>query len=304
MNTTSSEQGNKKKWLLVDGHNMAFRCFYAIPTMTTSYHLNVNAVYGCIRSIWKLEDIVNPDAVCIFFDAGGSEERRKILSTYKANRKPMPDELKCQIEHMNLLSIAHGYYIISHEGIEADDLLGAFARNVSKGGGQSYIASGDKDFSQCVCKDIYQMLPPSAGSNGSWKLLDEHGVVEKVGVAPSQIVDYLSLLGDTADNIRGVEGVGEKTAKRLLNQFHSIDDIFENLDMVEPRRIRDNLLKNRDLLEQNRRLISLQSVDNFELPEAKIHRSPDDIFDILDKLELKSLLTVARKRFSMQPELF
>ena len=118
-------------------------------------------------------------------------------------------------------------------------------------------------------------------------------VVEKFGVTPSQIVDYLSLLGDTADNIHGVEGVGEKRAKRLLNKFHSIDEIFENLYMVEPKRIRDNLVKNRNLVEQNRRLISLQSADNLELPEAKIHRSPDDLFDMLDKLELKSLLTVS-----------
>jgi DNA polymerase-1 len=283
---------------------MAFRCFYGVPQMATTDGVPVNAVCGWVRSLWKLEDTVSPDAVCVFFDAGGSAARKNILSTYKANRKAMPDDLRRQLEYMNLLSVAHGYYIVASEGIEADDLLAAFARGVKKRGEIAYIASGDKDFVQCVCECIFQMLPPAAGERGVWRILDRDGVAKKFGVFPEQIVDYLSLLGDASDNIAGVRGIGAKRAAAFLTKFGTVDSLLENIDQVSSKKIRDELLKSGELIARNRRLISLQGSMDVGLPEAKIYRSADDIFAMLEKLQLKSLLQIARRRYSGQGELF
>lgn len=295
---------DKNSWLLVDGHNMAFRCFYAVPEMTTSSGMPVNAIHGWIRSLWKLEDMLCPNAVAIFFDAGGSDDRRAILSTYKANRKPMPEQLKKQIHYLHLLSVAHGYYVISQEGVEADDLLGAWARKLDSYGETSYIASGDKDFAQCINENIIQVLPPTMSSHGTWRQLDRDGVYEKFGVFPEQIVDYLSLVGDTADNIRGVDGIGEKTAQKLLIKYGSIDYMLSHLGDVVPEKMREKISNSVELLRRNRALISLHSVPEYSLPEAKIKRSVDDIFSLMKELELYSLMKTASSKFTQQGELF
>ncbi|MDR3144275.1 MAG: hypothetical protein LBT64_02110 [Puniceicoccales bacterium] len=313
---------NRETWLLVDGHNMAFRCFYGVPQMTTSDGLPVNAVHGWVRSLWKLEDMVTPNAVCVFFDAGGSAARKEVLSTYKANRKAMPDALKSQLEYLHLLSVAHGYYIVSKEGIEADDLLAAFAKRLSESNATAYIASGDKDFAQCVGENIFQMLPPAADAKGTWRILDRGGVKEKFGIFPEQIVDYLSLLGDASDNISGVDGVGEKRAERLLNEFGSVDNLLKNLHKVSSDRIRESLRASEGLIVRNRKLIALSTAQCCEnspgaatpldcdalvaLPEAKILRSPEDVFALLKKLQLSALLKTACSRYGScgQGELF
>ncbi|MDR2777015.1 MAG: hypothetical protein LBB17_03175 [Puniceicoccales bacterium] len=297
---------NTKTWLLVDGHNMAFRCFYGVPQMTTTYGLHVNAIYGWVRSLWKLEDMIQPDAVCVFFDSGGSTARKNILSTYKANRKVMPEELKQQLEYMNLLAVAHGYYITAKEGIEADDLLASFSEKLNECDETSYIASGDKDFAQCVGEHTFQMLPPTAQSKGAWRILDRYGIKENFGVFPEQIVDYLSLLGDASDNILGVEGIGAKRAEKFLNQFGNIENLLQNLDKIPSEKIRKNLLNSLGLIERNRELITLRKTMEFNIPATIISRSPEDIFNLLQNLQLNSLLALARKRYKLpnQAELF
>ncbi|MDR1890644.1 MAG: hypothetical protein LBQ23_00460, partial [Puniceicoccales bacterium] len=288
---------NTKTWLLIDGHNMAFRCFYGIPQMTTTYGLHVNAIYGWVRSLWKLEDMVHPDAVCVFFDSGGSTARKNILSTYKANRKVMPEELKQQLEYMNLLAIAHGYYVTVKEGVEADDLLASFSDKLNEYGETSFIASGDKDFAQCVGERTFQMLPPTAQSKGAWRILDRNGIKENFGVFPEQIVDYLSLLGDSSDNISGVEGIGAKRAEKFLNQFGNIENLLQNLDKISSEKIRKNLSNSLEIIERNRQLITLQRSMEFNIPATTIDKSPEDIFNLLQNLQLNSLLPLARKRY-------
>jgi DNA polymerase-1 len=294
----SGRPGNAKIWLLIDGHNMAFRCFYGVPQMTTAEGFCVNAIHGWIRSLWRLEDEVSPNAICVFFDSGGSAMRKNILSSYKANRKAMPDNLKSQLKYMNLLSIAHGYHIVSEDGVEADDLLAAFARRVSECGEVAYIASGDKDFAQCVGGNIFQMLPPAADAKGTWRTIGRDGVKEKFGVFPEQIVDYLSLLGDASDNIPGVKGIGAKRAEMFLNRFGNADNILSNASAISSEKIRKNLLNSRELIDRNRKLITLRNSIDFNLPEAKINRSVDDIFDLLKTLQLNSLLSIAQRRYA------
>jgi DNA polymerase-1 len=241
--------------------------------------------------------MISPDAVCVFFDSGGSAVRKSILSSYKANRKAMPDELRGQLEYMNLLSIAHGYYVVAREFVEADDLLFSFAEKVKACGETAYIASGDKDFAQCVGQNVFQMFPPTSDSKGSWRMLDRDGIRAKFGVFPEQIVDYLSLVGDVSDNIPGVAGIGEKRAGMFLNQFKNVDNLLANAHAIPSPRIRDSLSKSSDLIARNRRLIALQNIEPIILPEAKVNRSVDDIFALLKNLQLNSLLRLARGRY-------
>ncbi|MDR1255577.1 MAG: hypothetical protein LBJ94_01440 [Puniceicoccales bacterium] len=281
----------KKKWILVDGHNLAFRCFYGVPTMTRSDGLHTNAIFGYVRTLMRLESCHAPDAICVFFDTGGSAVRKEILSTYKANRKKMPDELAAQLDWMAKLALALGYYVEASSGIEADDLIGSCARKISANNECAYIASSDKDFAQCISENIFQLLPPAgAGKPSDWQLLDEAGVYEKFGVQNHQIVDYLSLVGDGADNIDGLAGVGPKTAVKWLSRFGSIENIYGNVAKIQPERFQKILLENREILLRNQRLIKLQDIANFSLPCAEIRPNSSEVEGLLGALEFHSIL--------------
>ncbi|MDR0595484.1 MAG: hypothetical protein LBF94_02185 [Puniceicoccales bacterium] len=283
--------GTKKKWVLVDGHNLAFRCFYGVPMMTRSDGLQTNAIFGYIRTLMRLELHHTPNAICVFFDRDGSAMRKQILSTYKANRKKMPDELIDQLNWMVKASLALGYYVETNSGIEADDLIGSYAKKISESGELAYIASSDKDFAQCISKNVFQLLPPANTSKSSdWQLLDEAGVYEKFGVQNHQIVDYLSLIGDAVDNINGLPGVGPKTASKWLSCFDSIEVIYNNITKIQPERFQKILLESKEILSCNRRLITLQDITDFQLPYAEIRPNLQEVEEILDELKLYSIL--------------
>jgi DNA polymerase-1 len=287
---------SEKKWILVDGHNLAFRCFYGIPAMARTDGFPTNAIFGYTRTLMRLEGYHKPDAICVFFDTDGSATRRKILSTYKANRKKMPDELVLQLDWMKKISLAFGYYVEAISGIEADDLIGSFAKKIAESGELAYIASSDKDFAQCLSKNIFQLLPPaSTGKSSDWQLLDEFGVHEKFGVQSRQIIDYLSLVGDSADNVGGLPGVGPKTATKWLSRFGSIENIYENISEIQPERFQKILIENGEILSRNRRLIKLQEIE-FQLPYAEIRPNSREIEDLLGELELHSILRDLRTR--------
>ena len=265
--------------------------------MTRHDGLHVNAIHGFVQTLMRLDANYSPDAVCIFFDTDGSEARKHELSTYKANRKKMPTELIEQIHLLPELIISMGYYIDQHSGVEADDLIGTYADKIAAADEIAYIASADKDFTQCISKNIFQLLPPNAKSKSpSWRLLDFDGVVEKYGLRPDQMVDYLSLIGDSADNIVGVPGVGPKTATKWLSELQSVESIYENLEKIAPSRFQGILLANKEIVHRNQRLITLQKYDDFKLPYAE--RKPDlDTFEKqLEELGLFSILRTLRKQ--------
>jgi DNA polymerase-1 len=258
-------------------------------TRTDGFH--TNAIFGYIRTLMRLESHHEPNAICAFFDADGSAVRREILSTYKANRKKMPSELAAQLDWMKKASLAFGHYVEASSGIEADDLIGSFARKIAENGELAYIASSDKDFAKCLSESIFQLLPPtSADRSSDWRLLDKSGVYAKFGVRQHQIVDYLSLTGDSADNIDGLPGVGPKTAAKWLSHFDSIEGIYDNLSEVQPERFQKILLEGREILLRNRRLIKLQDITDFKLPYAEIRPNFQEIENLLDELELHSIL--------------
>jgi DNA polymerase-1 len=247
------------KIFLCDGHNLAFRAFYGIRELSRSDGFPTNMIHGWIKSFWKLEDDFSPDQIWVFFDLGGCPHREKILPEYKANRGAPPEGFSEQLHWVKKLSLAMGYGVSEEEGREADDLIAAKVQEL-EGSHQLTIVSADKDLAQLIRPNVSQLLPPpTANPRLGWRLLDEEGVEEKFGVKPKQILDYLSIIGDQADNIPGLSGVGPKTASKWLQSWGSLEEIIANAGRITPKRFCSMIYEKRELLRRNRELVTLDS---------------------------------------------
>lgn len=287
------------KWLLVDGFNLAYRCFHALPELTSSQGFPTGALHGWVKSLWKLIDQEKPDATLVFFDLGESQDRVALHADYKAQRKPMPDPLRQQIDPIKALTRAMGLAGIEQDGVESDDLLASEAVSLARQGHDVLIVSSDKDFAQIVGDRIKIMLPPpSANPKLGWRLLDAAGVQEKFGVPPTQIADYLALVGDTSDNIPGIEGVGPKTAAKWLAECGgSVESVIAQAATLKPERFRDIVAASTERLRLNLKLTTL----NLALPAVKPEwrtPQPEELFRLLDGYEMRTTAADARKRYS------
>jgi len=285
------------KWLLVDGFNLAYRCFYALPELTRADGFPTGALHGWVKSLWKLIDQEKPDSTLVFFDLGESVERVALHAEYKAQRKPMPDPLRQQIDPIKSLTRAMGLAGIEVEGVESDDLLASEAVSLACAGHEVVIVSADKDFAQIVGEKIKIMLPPpSANPKLGWRLLDAAGVMEKFGVPPEKIADYLALVGDTADNIPGLDGVGPKTASKWLAEWGSLEGVIAHATEVKPERFREAVAGNTDRLRMNLKLTTL----NLALPAVKPEwrtPQPEELARLLDGYEMRTTAVDARNRY-------
>lgn len=216
----------KRPVILVDGSSYLYRAFHALPMLTTSDHRNTGAIRGVASMLRKLLKDYQPEHMAVVFDAKGKTFRDELFEQYKAHRPPMPDELREQVEPLHALIRAMGLPLIIEEGVEADDVIGTLAVQLSQQGYPVVISTGDKDMAQLVNEQITLV------NTMNDTLLDPDGVVNKFGIPPSLIIDYLALMGDKVDNIPGVPGVGEKTALALIQGLGSMDDIYANLDKV------------------------------------------------------------------------
>jgi DNA polymerase-1 len=291
------------KWLLIDGFNLAYRCFFAVPELSRGDGFPTNALHGWVKSIWRLSDQEKPDQILVFFDLGGSNDRLALHPEYKAQRAEMPDPLRKQLPVIKELTRAMGLAGIEVDGVESDDLLASEAVALARAGTEVLIVSSDKDFAQLVGERIRILLPPpTANPKLGWRQLDEAGVREKFGVPPSQIADYLALVGDTSDNIPGLDGVGPKTASRWLALHGSLEGVIANAGQLAPERFRADVSGSADRLRLNRKLTSL----NLSLPSLAATRSdpqPSELYRLLESMEMRSALAEARGRYG-QPELF
>ncbi|MCE2593909.1 DNA polymerase I [Motilimonas cestriensis] len=211
-------------FILVDGSSYLYRAFYAPPHLTNSAGEPTGAVYGVVNMLRSLLNQFSPSHIAVVFDAKGKTFRDEMFAEYKAQRPSMPDDLRSQVEPLHDIIRALGLPIIIHEGVEADDVIGTLARQASAQGINTLISTGDKDMAQLV--DEHVLLINTMTNT----VLDRDGVVEKFGVGPDLIIDYLALMGDKVDNIPGVPGVGEKTAIAMLQGIGSMDEIYERLD--------------------------------------------------------------------------
>ena len=244
--------------LIVDGHAYAYRAFYAIRGLQSPTGRPTNAIYGFVKMLDKMRAAIAPTHLIVVWDGGLSAARVAALPEYKAQRPEMPDDLRSQLDEMVAYLAAAGIASFCREGIEADDYIACLVRHAANLGMAVVIASADKDFMQLVSPGV-GLLNPGDKSETVWA---EAQVQAKTGVEPRQIVDWLSLTGDSVDNIPGVTGVGPKTAANLLKQFGSIAALYERLHEVKPDKLRAALQSSAEIVRRNRQLVRLQD----ELP--------------------------------------
>ena len=236
--------------ILVDGSAYLFRAFHALPPLRNSRGTPTGAVYGMVSMLKGLLKEYTPTHIAIVFDAAGPSFRNKLYPDYKANRPPMPEELRAQIEHTHLVVRALGIPLLQHIGVEADDVLATLAVRGQATGFQVKVFTSDKDLMQIVNSGI-NIINPSDRKN-----FDSAGVEAKFHVLPEQMVDYLALIGDTVDNIPGVDKVGPKTATKWLNEYQSLSNLIDNADTVKGK-VGDNLRAAIPRLTLNQELIRL-----------------------------------------------
>lgn len=293
-----------KKWLLIDGFNLAYRCFYAIPELTRADGFPTNALHGWVKSIWRLQDQEKPHATLVFFDLGGAQDRLALLPEYKAQRAEMPESLVKQIPLLKELTLALGLAAIERQGVESDDLLATKAVRLAAAGDEVVIVSSDKDFAQIVDEKVLILLPPpTAAPKLGWRRMDAASVREKFGVTPKQIPDYLALVGDSSDNIPGIQGVGPKTASRWLEQHSNLEGVIAAAAELKPERFREAVAAGADMLRRNLKLTTLNL--SLELPESPSGHSVNltELTSLLERMEMRSALQEARARYE-QAELF
>lgn len=291
--------------VLIDGSSYLFRAFHALPPLTTSKGLHTNAVRGVVSMIRKLiKDYAGSDVIVVF-DAKGGSFRSEIYAQYKANRPPMPDELREQIAPLHQIIKAMGLPLLLIDNVEADDVIGTLASQAIKNNIDVVISTGDKDMAQLVNSHV-RLINTMNNTE-----LDEAGVLEKYGVPPKHIVDFLALLGDASDNIPGVPGVGEKTAIGLVSGLGSIEDIYANLDKVATLSFRgaktmaDKLIEHKDAAFLSKTLATIKC--DVALPFALDEIKPRpvktaELAQLFTELEFKSWLAELGTQSSLAPE--
>jgi len=287
------------RYALVDGFNMAFRAFYGMPGLTRADGFPTGALHGWVRSLWWIEDHIKPDRMVVFFDLGGAQRQTALLEDYKAHRTETPDELVQQIPWIKRWTRAMGYCGIEKDGIEADDLIAAYARKLSADQHEVLIVSADKDLAQLVDARVHQLLPPpTANPRLGWRRLDPAGVLEKFGVAPARIPDYLALIGDTSDNIPGLAGVGPKTAAKWISQYGSLEAVIQNCGELNPRRFQAMVHAAKDDLRRNLRMTTLDAnhpvEDGLDAPQV----DAAEAVAILEQMEMAKSAADARARLA------
>ncbi|MEZ9191459.1 DNA polymerase I [Vibrio sp. 10N.286.52.F8] len=279
--------------ILIDGSSYLYRAFHAYPGTMSNGDIPTNAVYGVVNMLRSMMRQFSSDRIAVIFDAKGKTFRDDMYPEYKANRPPMPDDLRCQIEPLHNVIRAMGLPLISIPGVEADDVIGTLASQASKAGMPVLISTGDKDMAQLVDDNVTLI------NTMTNVVMDREGVIEKFGIPPELIIDYLALMGDKVDNIPGVPGVGDKTATALLQGIGSIEKLYQNLDDIAALGFRGSktmakkLIDNKDNAEMSYELATIKlDVELEETPESLVKAQPntDELIKLYGQLVFKSWL--------------
>jgi DNA polymerase-1 len=277
----------KKHLVLVDGSSYLYRAFHAMPSLSNSKGMPTGAAYGITNMLRKLLAVYDPTHLAVIFDAKGKTFRDDLYAEYKANRPPMPDDMRQQLDPIRALVKALGIPLLEVPGVEADDVIGTLAVQGKKDGFGVTISTGDKDMAQLVNKTVTMV------NTMDDSLLDPKGVEAKFGIAPGQMVDYLTLVGDAVDNVPGVPKVGPKTAVKWLKEYGTLDDVMENADNIGGK-IGENLRECLDRLPLSRQLVTIKCDVALDVGPADLERKPpdtDQLRELFGELEFKTWLS-------------
>ena len=288
-----AHSSSAKKLFLVDGSAVAYRAFYAFDRnpLVNSRGENVGAVYGFTTIILNLLDDEKPDYFAVVFDTPAPTFRHDMYNEYKAHRKAMPDDMVGQLPQIDRMLELLKIPVISRPGYEADDILGTLAKIAEKKNIETVIVSGDKDLLQLVSDKTVVLKPRQRG--GEAERLDENGVVEKMGVLPGKIIDFLALTGDSSDNIPGVEGIGPVGAVKLLQEFGSLENILDSVDKVSNKKHKESLKRDVEKARLSKVLATIKCDVGLDVePEELIvgQYDADDVVSFFRKLEFMSLI--------------
>lgn len=282
-----------EKLVLIDGHSILNRAFYGVPDLTNSSGMHTNAIYGFLNILFKILDEEKPQYLVVAFDLKTPTFRHEIYKEYKGTRKPMPQELHMQVPVMKELLTAMGIKIMSKEGLEADDILGTLAKTAAAKGIEVSLVSGDRDLLQIADEHIKIRIPKTKGGKTEVEDYYPQDVKEAYGVTPLEFIDVKALQGDTADNIPGVPKIGAKTATDLVSQYGSVENIYEHIEEISKKSVKETLQANRELAELSKVLatINIQADIDTDLSDAQIGEFfTEESYPIFKQLELKSYL--------------
>ena len=229
------------KLLLIDGHSILNRAFYGLPDLTNSKGQHTNAVLGFINMVLKVIDEESPTHIAVAFDLHAPTFRHQMFSEYKGTRKGMPEELKSQVPLMKEMLKLMNVTIVEMEGFEADDIIGTLSVIGEKNGMDVTILSGDRDLLQLATDVVRIKLPKTKGGKTTVEEYYSKEVKNLYGVSPKEFIDMKGLMGDASDNIPGVPGIGEKTAGKIIAQYHSIEEAYAHIDEIKPEKAKNNL---------------------------------------------------------------
>lgn len=282
-----------EKIVLIDGHSILNRAFYGLPELTNSEGLHTNAVYGFLNILFKILEEEKPQYLAVAFDLHAPTFRHKRYEQYKGTRKAMPGELREQVPLIQEVLRAMGVVIVSKEGYEADDVLGTIAVRCEREGMEVTVVSGDRDLLQLATDRILVRIPKTR--MGRTTIEDYHTaeVIEKYQLAPRQIIDLKALMGDASDNIPGIPGVGEKTATKILLEYHTLENAYAHVDEIKPNKAQNSLREHYDLAQLSKELATIctDSPVTCDLEEARIRNLyTPEAYELFRRLDFKNLL--------------
>ena len=283
-----------EKIVLIDGHSILNRAFFGVPDLTNSEGLHTNAVYGFLNILFKILDEEKPDYLTVAFDVHAPTFRHKMYEEYKGTRKPMAEELRQQVPVIKEVLHSMGIKTIEQAGLEADDLLGTLSVRCEKAGLEVVIVSGDRDLLQLATKKVKIRIPKTKQGRTEVEDYTEVEIKEKYQVTPTEFIDMKALMGDTADNIPGVPGIGEKTAAKIITSYHSIENAYEHVDELKPPRASKMLKEHWDSAVMSKTLATIEVHADFayELDEAKLgNLFTEEAYVFFQRLEFKNLLS-------------
>ncbi len=272
---------------LIDGHSYVYRAFYAIKGLTNSKGFPTNAIYGFTNMLLKIIREKEPEGLAVFFDSPVPTERHRLFGGYKAHRPEMPSDLSLQLPHIRKMISAFHIKVFEVPGVEADDLIGTIAKKAAEEETKVFIVTADKDMLQLVDDNIKVYDPIKD------RVLDEEYVKEKFGVGPERVTQFMALVGDPSDNIPGIKGVGEKTAKELLTMFADLDELLDHPERIKKERLRQMVSGNKDVVLLSRKLATIDTsvpVD-IEMQEFSL-KEPDwlSLLPLFKEFEFISLM--------------
>lgn len=278
-----------KTLLLIDGNAIMHRAFHALPSFKTKSGIPTNIVYGFFSTLHKAVSDFKPTHLVVCFDTPKPTFRNEIFKEYQIQRPKIQDEFKVQIPLLKEALFAGGIQLLEKDGFEADDIIGTLAKKAEKEHMKVLILTGDRDILQLVDKNIFVIAPQTGLSN--IKMYDEGEVKNKMLVSPAKIADLKALTGDPSDNYPGAKGIGPKTAAKLIDRFHSVENLLENLDKLDNDKIKTILKNEKEIIELSKKLSTIV-VDiplQIDLEKAKFEWFHNNLKDFFSKLEIKSL---------------